>query len=599
MDRSRILGLAAGAATAATIAATAAGLPFVAFTPLKAAELRPWTAYEYWRAYPDDPKVRRLLVLGGLLDAGLLVGGTLLVLQARGVGTPGSREHDARFATETEIEAAGLLAGPVTRLGAPGLLLGAYKGRWVVDAGDQHVGLPWPSGAGKTRGFLLPNLLNWTGSCVVLDLMEILYARSGGWRSRRGDVFVFRPLSDRTHCFNPLDFLPTGGALVTELQEIMAALVPMSERDEAAIWKPSAQTLGLGLLYYLIHTPGQRVSFGRLARLVDHEDNLSRFMFWLMEEHRAGKRQLPELCRIIFSGYLSCAHETREGYRQNLRTALGVFLNPYVDAATSTTSPGLDPRRLRERTTTLYLSMPVKYLGSPLGRLMSLIFDTVHSANLDRTPAQDPSVRVPLWMGPDEVGQMPRLHSVARGLTAARNFAVRWCLPFQDTAQMRMTYGAEATKSLLNNCDTRLVAAPNDDEYARAISQALGPTTRTIDSRSTNRLGASSTQTERGEPLVWPHEIMQLPREQLLVIARGRRPFYAQQINIDANVFADRLDIPPPELPRLQMVDHDDIERVPEEPDEPEAPKPRRKPAAKAKPDDFDQAVADALGPRA
>ena len=488
-----------------------------------------------------------------------------------------------------------MLAGPATRPGAPGLILGTYKGRWVVDRGDQHIGLPWPSGRGKTRRFLLQNLVNWRGSVVVLDLLEIFHERTAGWRSSIGDVFLFRPLSDQTHCLNPLDFLPSGGAMVTELQDIVATLVPMGDRDTGAPWRPSAQTLAFGLLYYLLNTPGQAASFGRLARLVDHEDGLHRFMRHLIDEHKAGKRRLPDLCRMIFSGYLECAHETREGYRLNLRAALSVFMNPYVDAATSSTSPDLDPRRMRERPMTVYLSMPVKYLKGPLGRLMSLMIDTIHSANLDRTAQQDPRVRVPLWMAPDEVGQLPRLESLSK-MTAARNFGVRWCLPFQDTPQMREIYGPNPAASLLANCDTKLVVSTSDMAFANAISDALSTTTRTMTSRATNRLGQSNVEAERTEPLVWRHEIREMDADKILAVPDGKRAFYIDKLDIDAAAFADRLDLPAPPVPWLKMVSYDDIERVPAPEAEEEAPRPRRKPAAKAKPGDFEAEVAKSLG---
>lgn len=590
MNRTRILGIAAAVAAAFTIGATAAGVPFVAKgTPLPVSELRPWTAYTYWRAYPQSAWVQQRLRLGGLLGAIVLCGSGLAGLvgwqaYSRSIG---SREHDARWATKREIEESGMLAGPVRELGAPGLLLGEYEGRWVVDKGDAHIAALLPSGGGKTRRYMMTNLVNWRGSALVLDLTEILYERTAGWRSRIGDVFVFRPLSDRTHCINPLDFLSPGNALVTDLQDLIAAVVIANEKEEAGIWKPSARSLAFGLLYYLIHTPGQKASFGRLARLVDHEDGLHRFLHWLLEEHKAGKRKLPDLCRVIFSGYLTCAHETREGYRQNLRSALDVFLNPSVDAATSTTSPHLDPRKLREHPTTIYLSMPVKYLGSPLARILALIFDTMHSANLDRSPAQDPDIRVPLWMAADEIGQV-HLSSLKR-LTAARNFGVRWSLLFQDSPQMRKNYGADEAQSLLANADTRLVVATSDMAYAKTISEALGQTTRTVSSKATNKRGGSTAETERVEPLIWPHEIRELPEGDMLVIPRRKRAFRIKQIDIGAEVFASRLDLRTPDLPRAPEANHDDIERVPEEPKE--EPAPRRRAAKPAKDGDFEDEV--------
>lgn len=599
MDRSRILGLAAGAVAAATISATAAGLPFVAFTPLKAAELRPWTAYDYWRAYPGDARVRRLLALGGLLGSGLLVGGALLVLQARGAGAPGSREHDARFATDAEIEAAGLLAGPVTRLGAPGLLVGIYKERWVCHAGDGHIDMPWGTSSGKTRSFIVPNLLNWRGSAVVLDLKRELYAMTGRWRASLGDVWVIDPLAPdgHSHAFNPLQWIPNDGRAVTEIQKFTRAILP----DEAnvPIWKPSARNLALGIALYLLATPGQALSFGRILRIANHPDGELRFFHWLLETRGAGTpHALSEPCRTALSGYMHCAPETREGFKANLIAALEPFLNPQIDAATASTSKWLDPHTLRERAQTVYLTVPLDALDV-LGRIMSLSIDAMHNANLERAPAEDSAIRVPLWMAPDEIGQMPAMRSVRIGLTAARSYGIRWALPYQSPAQARDTYGPNIADVLSENCDMLLFSASNSVQVCKRVSDLLGTTTRTVASSATNRLGASNAQTERVEPLLWPHEARVLDAKRLIVIPRGKPAFIADKIDLNLSVFASRLGGPVAPPPPLEPVDYSDLERVPEEPGEPEAPKPRRKPAARAKPGDFDQAVADALGPRA
>ena len=115
---------------------------------------------------------------------------------------------DARWATRREIAQAGLIDKSGVILGK----LGSPRSRApflrsVTDTYSNTL-LVAPPGAGKGVGVVIPTLLTWPGSAIVLDVKGENLAATAGQRQRLGDdIFIFSPYDPdgKTHRFNPLE----------------------------------------------------------------------------------------------------------------------------------------------------------------------------------------------------------------------------------------------------------------------------------------------------------------------------------------------------------------------------------------------------------
>ena len=135
----------------------------------------------YYRADP-------LLILW--LKRGALAGAVVVGLLAIGILRRGPALHGtARFAREGEIRREGLRA-------AAGIVLGRKAGRFLIFGWSEHVLLEAPTRAGKGVGVVIPNLLTWPDSVVVLDVKRENWGASAGYRARSGQA---------VHLFDPLD----------------------------------------------------------------------------------------------------------------------------------------------------------------------------------------------------------------------------------------------------------------------------------------------------------------------------------------------------------------------------------------------------------
>ncbi|MDD5720787.1 MAG: type IV secretory system conjugative DNA transfer family protein, partial [Candidatus Krumholzibacteria bacterium] len=97
---------------------------------------------------------------------------------------------EARFARVGEVRRGKMLA-------PAGIVLGKFGGKVMRFGGPEHVMLEAPTRAGKGVGVIIPNLLDWPDSLVVLDIKQENYENPAGYR--------LKVLGQQVLLFNPLD----------------------------------------------------------------------------------------------------------------------------------------------------------------------------------------------------------------------------------------------------------------------------------------------------------------------------------------------------------------------------------------------------------
>ena len=140
------------------------------------------------------------LILGLFGVGALLLSVTLL-------GEALTRFGTTHWQTKADMKRNGFLATP-----GGGFLLGKMgppnsKRPFIVSKTFPHALIVAPTGRGKGVGFVIPNLLTYKGSAVVLDVKGENFRETSRFRAKMGDkVFRFAPTDwDRpTHRYNPL-----------------------------------------------------------------------------------------------------------------------------------------------------------------------------------------------------------------------------------------------------------------------------------------------------------------------------------------------------------------------------------------------------------
>jgi type IV secretion system protein VirD4 len=199
----------------------------------------PLTLARYAYYYGDRPEIAHRIWL--CFGAGI----TLIGLTGLPLWRPKRRSlhGDARFATLAEIRGAGLLA-------EQGVLLGKVGRRYLTMGGQQGVALAAPPRAGKGTGIVVPNLLNWSGSLVCIDIKRENWQLTAGFRAHCGQAcYLFDPLSEdgRTTRWNPFTYVSEDPRRrLNDLQRIAEMLYPDPPNADP-FWTASARSLFLGI----------------------------------------------------------------------------------------------------------------------------------------------------------------------------------------------------------------------------------------------------------------------------------------------------------------------------------------------------------------
>ena len=214
-------------------------LLFLKLTPTEASPLTlPRYAYYYW----DKPQVRSRLIGAGALALLIVCGMALIVALPKRQSLHG----DARWAKARHIRRAGLLADQ-------GIILGRYKNRYLMLPGQTGVILAAPPRSGKGVSCVVPNLLNWPGSVLVLDIKKENWTLTAGYRSLFSEVYLFDPFSadGRTSRWNPFTYVSDNPHLRIDDVQRIATMLCQEAPGADPFWVKSARSLFVGIALYL------------------------------------------------------------------------------------------------------------------------------------------------------------------------------------------------------------------------------------------------------------------------------------------------------------------------------------------------------------
>ncbi len=526
--------MAAGLLLALTAAIALAGLHRLS------ARLDPAAVPVWFWYFRDDALVQRWLG-AGLLVA-LSVSGAAALAISKSLRPP--LHGAARWASESEIIAAGLRA-------KQGIILGRKGGRLLVFGGPEHVMLHAPTRSGKGVGVVIPNLLTWPDSVVVLDVKQENWEATAGFRATHGqEMILFDPLGTkgRTARFNPLGHIdrtdPT--VVLDELQKLSVMLFPAPDRTDP-FWAEAARTGFIGVGAYIAETPELTFSLGQIHSELTHGDPKTRLPSIVAARASTG-RPLSFGCGSALADFCSASDNTFAGVKQTITARMGLWLNPRVRAATDASD--FDLRALRTRRMSLYLGVTPDNLLR-VAPLYNLLLQQLVDLNTRERPAQGRHP-VQVLMLLDEFARLGHASVIAHGFSYVAGYGLRLLPVLQSPAQLRAEYGPDLAEEIMANCGVEIAFAPKELKVAQDLSERLGSWTYPSRARSRPALLSSgrwsTTESDQRRPLMLPQELMLMPSDNLLVFKAGLPPVRGRKIAYwREKAFTVRV-VPPPSV---------------------------------------------------
>lgn len=533
----------AGAIIAATTIFLAGGMVAIVALGQFKPDINPLKLPEYFWFYRDNS-----LVMGWLFKgmAGTVAALGLVALIVR--NQPRKLHGAARWARGQEVRAAGLLE-------AKGIILGRYGSRYLRFGGSEHVLLEAPTRSGKGVGVVIPNLLEWPDSVVVLDVKQENWEKTAAYRQSQGHkVLLFDPLDveGRTARFNPLAYINRADEVevINELQKMAAMLFPPPTTGES-FWADSARTAFIGVASYVASTPERPFTFGEIYRQITTGDPQKRFPAIVRKRAESGN-PLSGPCVSALTDWTASSDNTFTGIRQSVTAKLNLWLNPYVDAATSESD--FDFRDFRNTRISLYLGVSPDNIER-VSDLYNLLFQQLIDLNVRVLPTQSRN-NVQLLLLLDEFARLGRASVIASGFSYVAGYGIRLVPVIQSRSQLRDVYGRDVTDEIVANCGAEIIFTPKELQVAKEVSERLGY--ETVKSRSYSQkelergFNRSVSTSDQRRALMLPQELLLMPARDLIILRSGIAPVKGRRLRYfeDKQLSARTMHIPPTVKPR-------------------------------------------------
>lgn len=350
--------------------------------------------------------------------------------------------------------------------GDDALILGRMPdGEPLTFQGDGSLLTVAPPGAGKTQAQVLPNLLNYRGPVVVLDVKGECYEHTAEWREKNvGPVYRFAPEDPASSArFNPLDFVRADpNFLVRDARDLASLMMPSGNTNDP-YWRDAAKDVISAKIAYLVaRGDANATTMSDLIDLLTPTAEDWKAIEEFCANHEA--RSVQRLGRQI----LNIPEKTRDNIYSQARTSLSAWEGDDIEALASSSDWSPEDFCRRDFNGTLYICVnptSVDVLSSVLRVLIGMHVN--HLIELSERGRDD----LPVLFMVDELPVLGNMPPLLKGIEVGRSKGVKVWGFCQTLQQIAERYGKEDRFTSV----TKVVSYMNPEPgLARRLAGELG-----------------------------------------------------------------------------------------------------------------------------
>ncbi len=425
--------------------------------------------------------------------------------------------------------------------GEAGYLLGWFeadgKRHPIHYTGDRHLLTVAPTRAGKGVSAIIPNLLTYKGSALVIDPKGENALITARQRKALGqDIHVVDPwgiTGMQSARFNPLDWLDPNDPDVGENALMLAdALIIRSGKGESAFWDEESIALLWGfILYVALDTdPEQERTLGRVRDLISLNEDPINEQLAKMYQHS------NEIVSGTAARTLAKEPKVRSNVFTSLQSQTHFLDSPRIRESIKKSDFRFEDLKSPSKQMTVYLVLPADRLGT-FGRWLRLLIQqaiTVNARNIELKPER------PILFLLDEMAALGKLTKVEEAFGLMAGFGMQMWGIVQDLSQLDRIYD-KGWETFIGNSGVLQYFGSRDHKTAEYFSKLCGVST--IEKSSLSRAltqmfggqgGGSSTNSSTIDviqrPLAFPDELMVMRKSQELLLIENFNPIDAQKI---------------------------------------------------------------------
>lgn len=327
--------------------------------------------------------------------------------------------------------------------------------------------------SGKGRAAIIPNLLMWPGSAVVIDPKGTNAAVTAARRGQGGgrvtepwgfavhviDPFQIVPGVQRA-AFNPLSSIDINGITAKEEVGLVADALVVPSGDGAAHWDESARMILAGLIAHFLSTKQGATLLDVREALKQDADGLDATFEAMMGNNAAGGTPKAAASLILNAG------KNERGSHMTTVLRNTSWLDSLAMAGTLGRSD-FSMMELKTKPVTVYVVLPPEMLHEHARFLRLFVNQTVQAAS------RGGKSKVPILLIMDEFYALGTLGSLSKAAGALAGYGLRLWPIVQNVTQMRELY-PQNWQTFFANAGAVQIFGVNDRETAQEVAQNLG-----------------------------------------------------------------------------------------------------------------------------
>lgn len=386
------------------------------------------------------------------------------------------------------------------------------------------------SGAGKTRFFAKPNVMQCNCSYVILDPKGEIVRDTGELLEKKGYTVKVLDLinMNKSHCYNPFVYLKNDNDVQKLVTNLFKSTTPKGSSSNDPFWDTAASMLLLALVFYLWYeAPEEEQNFTMVMEMLragDVKEDDDMYMSPLDVLFERLEMKNPEHIALkYYRDYHSGSAKTLKSIQITLASRLEKFNLESLSMLTMTDE--LELETLGEKKNALFALIPdndtsFNFIVSILyTQLFQQLFYTADHKYGGRLP-----VHVHFVM--DEFANVSLPDDFDKILSVMRSREVSVSIILQNLAQLKALFEKQ-WESIVGNCDSFLYLGGNEQSTHKYVSELMGKENLDLNTygKSHGRNGNYSTNYQQtGRELLTPDEVRMLDNKYAILFVRGERP---------------------------------------------------------------------------
>ncbi|MCX8518503.1 MAG: type IV secretory system conjugative DNA transfer family protein [Methylophilaceae bacterium] len=412
---------------------------------------------------------------------------------------------------------------------AKGVVIGKFNEMVLRFPGYEFVLLAAPTRSGKGVSFVIPNLLDFDGSVVVLDIKGENYNLTSRFRQEKlkNEIFYFNPFSENTHRWNPLSYVSKDSKYMASDLMALAMIIYPEGDPKNQFWVDSARNIFLGIGLMVLETPLLPHTLGEILRQASGKGKpIAEYLEEIFQIRMHSNKALSPSCVTCLQRFLNNSEDTMKNILSSFSAPLSIWVNPIVDLATS--ADDFDLRDVRKKKMSIYINIAASDV-TKAGFILNMFFSQLINENVKQLPEENKDLKYPCLLLMDEFTSVGKIEIISKAIGFIAGYNLRLAIVIQDRSQIEAVYGKEEAKNIFANMGVSIFFAPTDIETAESYSKMLGNQTVKVWNAQHSNVGSlnagafSTTMSEQQQSraLMLPQELREMSQESTLISRTG------------------------------------------------------------------------------